>query len=206
MVASALGVGVGVGVEGAAASSDWKRRSVPVDSSVAANGVANATIVTRWPASAASNSRARVDSARARVTATLSARSINPSAIDAISDPIAAMNSDDPAHQVVVAAGLEAGSAHHFEQGLLIRMAPDRFGQVAVAIGIARDHASEPGQDVERISIVETAQHRYHGRREFEYQQLTAGLEYTSHRCQRRRLVGHIAQTEADGDAVKAGV
>ena len=85
-------------------------------------------------------------------------------------------------------------------------MAPDRLGQVAVTLGVTRDRASQPGQHVERIQIVQAAQRLDDRLGELEHQQLAAGLEHALHRGQRGRLVGHVAQAKADRDAVKAGI
>ena len=58
-----------------------------------------------------------------------------------MSVPEAAVHGDDAAAEVVVAAVLEAGVAHHAEQRFLVGMHADRLGEVAVAVVVAR-HAA----------------------------------------------------------------
>ena len=54
--------------------------------------------------------------------------------------PVAAVQRHEPASQIVVMAALESGAAHHLQQRFLIRMAANRFGQVAVGVGITGDY------------------------------------------------------------------
>src|SRR5690606_23833588 len=48
------------------------------------------------------------------------------------------MERNDAGRQIMIAAALEAAALHHALQRELIRMTPDRFGQIAVARRVAR--------------------------------------------------------------------
>ena len=85
-------------------------------------------------------------------------------------------------------------------------MLADGFGQIAIAVGIAGHQLAQQRQHLERISVVQRAQRRHSHLRELEHDQLAAGLEHALHRGQRRGFVGDVAQSKADGDAVKAGI
>src|SRR5205807_6827646 len=108
------------------------------------------------------------------------------------------MHRDDAAGEVVIAAAFESRLLHHPEQRRLVRMRADRLGEIAVARFIARHPPAEQRQDAERVGVVEPLQARHARVRELEHQQLPAGLQRAPHGTERRSLVRHVAQTEAD--------
>ncbi len=121
-----------------------------------------------------------------------------------LSHPIAAMQRHDAAEEVVVATVFQTSGLHHAKQRVLIRMTPDGFGQVAVAIGISCDQLAQFRQHVEGIQVVQAAERRAHGLGKLQHQQLPAGLEHLRHGGQCCRLVGHISQSKTDSHTVKA--
>ncbi len=116
------------------------------------------------------------------------------------------MNRDDAAREIVIATSLEAGGLHHSEECFLVWMHPNGLRQVPVAVGIGGDQLAEQRQNAKRVQVVQRLQARGNRVREFEHQQLPAGLQRTPQGGQSRRLVGHIAQSEPDGDAVEGVV
>ena len=113
------------------------------------------------------------------------------------------MHGDDAAAQIVIARLDEPGGAQHLEQGFLIRMHADRFREIAIAVRVLGDESAEQRQDLEGVGVVNRLQARRHRRRKLQHQQLTARFQHAVHGAERRRLVGDIAQAEADGDAVE---
>src|ERR1700732_1060631 len=93
------------------------------------------------------------------------------------SDLVAAMYGHDAAAQVVIARLCEPCVPQHIEQGFLIGMHADGFRQIAVAIRVVRDQASEERQYLEGIRVVKRLQSREHRRRKLQDQQLAADLE-----------------------------
>ena len=85
----------------------------------------------------------------------------------------------------------------------LVGVHADRFGQVAVAVGVARDQLADARQHLERIPVVGLLQRRG-DLRELEHQQAAAGLQHAAHLGQRLVLVRHVAQAEGDADEVEA--
>ena len=98
----------------------------------------------------------------------------------------------------------EAGFTHHVFELRLRRVHANRFGQVAVALAVARHPLADARQHVERIPVV-SARQRLGDLREFQHQQPAAGLEHAVHLGQRTVLVGHVAQAESDADEVDRG-
>src|ERR1700719_1008803 len=97
------------------------------------------------------------------------------------SDLVAAMYSHDATAQVVIARLREPCVSQHLQQRLLIGMHADGFRQIAVAIRVVRDQASEERQYLEGIRVVKRLQTRERRRRKLQDQQLAAGLEDTVH-------------------------
>ncbi|RDJ39346.1 hypothetical protein AB718_20015, partial [Acinetobacter baumannii] len=58
-------------------------------------------------------------------------------------------------------------------------------------------------QDMEGVSVVGFAQRFDNGFRKLQHQQTSARLQHAIHRTQRFLFVGHVTQTERDGDSVK---
>jgi hypothetical protein len=84
-------------------------------------------------------------------------------------------------------------------------MHADRFGEVAIGIGIAGDLLSQPGQQVEGIGVVGLFQ-RLPDLGEFQHQQAAAGAQHAAHLGQGLLLVRHVAQAEGDRDDVEVVV
>src|SRR5262245_11020730 len=61
------------------------------------------------------------------------------SGVRRMSEAIAAMQGDDAAAEIVILAVLEPRLAHHREQRILRREAPDRLGEIAIARLVLRD-------------------------------------------------------------------
>ena len=110
-----------------------------------------------------------------------------------------------PRAQVVHVHMAEAGGLHHGLQLGLAGVHADRFGQVAVAVAVARDQLPDARQHVERIPVVGLCQRRG-DLRELQHQQPAAGLEHAVHLGQRLVLVRHVAQAESHADQVEAVV
>src|SRR5690606_30112786 len=127
-----------------------------------------ATSTVNVAASSSAASRAAVLDSPIRRASTRSAG--RPSA--AVKSKLAAdMQRDDAAGQVVIRAALEAGAAHHLAQRLLIRMATDRLGEIAVARGVVGQPLAEPRQHVERVGVVDRVQRPQMRLRELEHEQ-----------------------------------
>src|SRR3984957_4120921 len=116
---------------------------------------------------------------------------------------IAAMHGDDAAGEIVVLAPLEAGRTHQGEAFLRVGMFADGFGKIAVAAGIRGDQAAEQRQHVEGIRVIQGLQGSQGRMGKFENEELPSGLQGAHHGRKRGRLVGDVAQTEADGDAIE---
>ena len=114
------------------------------------------------------------------------------------------MQCHDAAAQIVIAAALETGLFHHRLHLDLIRVHADGFCEVAVAGLVAGHQTTEPRQYAEGIQIVEGTHQRQRRLREFEHQQPAARPQHPRHGGQGRRLVGDVAQPEADAHAVEA--
>mmetsp|Transcript_50958 Transcript_50958/g.119475 ORF Transcript_50958/g.119475 Transcript_50958/m.119475 type:complete len:360 (-) Transcript_50958:1906-2985(-) len=115
----------------------------------------------------------------------------------------AGVEGDDAGAEVVHVHVAKAGGLHHGLEGGLVGVHSDGLGQVAVALGIAREQRTELGQDVEGVPVVGLAQ-RLGDARELQHQQPAARLEHPAHLGQGQLLVGHVAQAEGDADKVEA--
>ena len=106
----------------------------------------------------------------------------------------------------MVSALDETCLAQHGEQSLLIGVFADRFGEITITLRVVCEPFSEYRQNFERVGVVERTQGRDRRLRKLEDQQLTARLQYAPHRAQCSRLVGDIAQSETDRDAIEGVV
>ena len=70
---------------------------------------------------------------------------------------------------------------------------------------MASEQAREFGQDVVEVPAVGYAQEIV-GDREIENEQVPAWLDHATHFAQRGRVVGHVAKSEGDSDAVEARI
>ena len=86
------------------------------------------------------------------------------------------------------------------------REAADRFDEVAVGFGVARDGPAERGNDAERIGVVEGVEAGHVGLGEFQAQEAAARLEDPARLRQRRRDPGHVADAEGDRVGVEGAV
>ncbi|VGO91637.1 hypothetical protein SB00610_00177 [Klebsiella quasipneumoniae subsp. similipneumoniae] len=82
-------------------------------------------------------------------------------------------------------------------------MHTNRFRQVAIAVAIFCHQLAHFRQDMEGVSVVGLAQRFDNGFRKLQHQQTSTRLQHAVHRAQRFLFVGHVTQTERDGDAVK---
>src|SRR5690242_10981070 len=96
----------------------------------------------------------RLHSKRAADEAAMFRLSSDSSGVRRISEPVAAMQGDDAAGEVVISTTLQARLAHHLQQCFLLRELADRLGEIAIARLIASDHFAEPGQHGKRIRVV----------------------------------------------------
>ena len=85
---------------------------------------------------------------------------------------------DNAGRQVVELAALESLPLEHRFQRLLIRMAANRFREVAVARGVVGEPRAESRQYLERIKIVERLQRSQVRLRELEHQYAAARLQH----------------------------
>src|SRR3546814_20144635 len=69
--------------------------------------------------------------------------------------PLAGVDRDDAAGQVLVVAAVEARRFHHRLQLVLRRMLADRLGQVLVAVGVLREQLAQPRQHLARVEVVQ---------------------------------------------------
>src|SRR5450755_4007321 len=122
------------------------------------------------PASSPHSSRARGERGRPRF------RIFSMVELSIASIAIAAMYGDDATGKIVVFAALEPRIAHQFKQLFLAWVLANGFGEIAVACLILRDQPAEQRQHVKRIGIVDRPQSRQCRLREFEHQELAAGL------------------------------
>ena len=81
-------------------------------------------------------------------------------------------------------------------------MHADRFGEVAVAVGIAGDFAAQPRQGGKGVPVVGLFQ-RFPDFGELQHQHAAAGAQHARHFGQCGFFVRHVAQTEGDADTVK---
>src|SRR6266850_5494941 len=123
--------------------------------------------------------------------------------VAAMSDLVPAVQRDDAAAQIVVPDLGITGGPQHLEQGFLVGMHAYGLRQVAIAGFVARHESPQQRQHVERIGVVQRLEARCDRARKFEYQQLATGLQHPQHRVEGGGLVGHVAQTEADGYAIE---
>ena len=118
----------------------------------------------------------------------------------------AQMQGDDAAREIEMLATLESGAFHHRLKRCLIRVAPNRFGQIAVARGVFRDQRTHARQNLERVRVVRGIQRPELRPRELEHEQPPTWFQHAVHRTEGHILVGHVAQTEADRHTMKASV
>src|SRR5512141_2795197 len=85
------------------------------------------------------------------------------------SDLVAGVDGDDAGVEVVETAALDSRRLHHRLQRFLVRMAPDRFGQVAITVGIAGEQPAHPRQHLERMEVVQRPEPTGLYPREFQY-------------------------------------
>src|SRR5581483_4864916 len=113
-----------------------------------------------------------------------------------------AMHRDDAGGKVVDLHRAETRGLEHGLQRGLVRMHADRFGEVAIRFARAHHALAEPRQHAERVEIVERLE-RGPDARELEHHEAAAFLQDARHLGKRPLLVRHVAQAEADGDAVE---
>ena len=78
------------------------------------------------------------------------------------------------------------------------------FRQIAIAVFVAGDLATQPRQHIERIPVVSRLE-RFSHLREFKHQKFATGLEHATHFGQGLVFVGHVAQSESYADTIKVG-
>ncbi|KEP72078.1 hypothetical protein HR12_28935 [Microbacterium sp. SUBG005] len=92
---------------------------------------------------------------------------------------------------------------HHRFQRVLIRVHSDGLGQITVTFCIVCHQLADARQNVEGIGIVSFAKRVDNRFRKLENQQSAARLQHAVHGAQRFIFIGHVTQTERDGDAVE---
>ena len=112
------------------------------------------------------------------------------------------MQGHHPAGEVVIVHMTKTAFLHQGLEAFLVGMHADRFGQVAVAVGIAGHQLAHVRQDVEAVPVVGFFQRLGHLGK-LQHQQLSTGLEHPAHLGQGHILVGHVAQAEGHADQVE---
>src|SRR5262252_8636843 len=149
------------------------------------------------PACSASLSRAQ----RSRSSARLTTKAPGSTRFSR-SESVAAVQRDDARGKIEPFDAPETSLLHHRLQSRLIRVHPNRLGEIAVTRFVAGDEPSQARQNVEAVPVVGRPQ-RLPDAAELEDQRDTSGLEHASHLGQRDLFARHVAQAEADANAVE---
>src|SRR5256884_7238474 len=119
-----------------------------------------------------------------------------------LSNPVAAMHRDYPGCEIEYLDLGQPCPLEHRRERRLGGVPADRLGQVTVGGGISHDAFSQPGQHLERVQVIGLLE-RLPDLRKFEHQQPPAWFQAEHHYSERGVLARHVAQAEADSDAVE---
>ena len=115
------------------------------------------------------------------------------------------MQSADAEGEVLVGHLGKPSRAHHAREGFLIGVHADGFGEIAVGIGVPRNHLAQVRHDAEGVKVVEGA-NDLPATGEFEHEKASARLEDAVHFRERPILVRHIAHAERNRHHVEGVV
>src|SRR5690606_3003540 len=138
--------------------------------------------------------------ARARRSRFISAAAIS----SPESDPPAGVESSDAAGQVAPGHLLEAGGTGHFGENFLRRELADALHEVAVGLLTRSDEPPETRDDLKRVQIVKTVQHRHLTFRKLEACKAATRLQHAEGFPQRGIDVGDVADAERNRIGVEA--
>src|SRR5262249_20986991 len=119
------------------------------------------------------------------------------------SQPPPGMQRNHAARQYTEAYPSEPGRRDHFRKGLGFRKAPDRFDQISVRLGIARDRPAERRDDVERIEIVDRIESGHIDAGKLEAEEAAGRPQHPKELRERDIDPRHIAHAECNGAGIE---